>query len=455
VAREDASGDKRLVAYVAAKGGSEPGAAEMRAALGRDLPDYMVPSAFVFLDTLPLTRNGKVDRNALPAPDFDAQELGAYEAPRTVIEWVLAREFEQTLHTQPIGIHDNFFQLGGNSLSGVKLVERIRSTLCSSLPVTAIFQAPTIAQLVAWISSEDKQEHTPLILMRRGRDVPPLYCVHPGGGSITRYQELAASLTGALPVYGIQSRSMFQPSHQDDSIEEMANYYVDEIRRNQSRGPYYLLGWSMGGFVAVAMAARLEQLGATVAFLGLLDTQFVDEQASDQQATVLGCLRRFAIVEGRDIDSSLSEADLDHLGKISAELPSGRERYVYAALWGQERGFWRNISAELMNFIYSDRENALRMIRDLRLPRVDAPIHVWWAKETLALAGDVPIDWSASTRGAVHTEVVDVNHEQIVRDPRVHAQLRLILQSLRDGQADGDAEDILYAGSNLELARRS
>ncbi len=454
ILREDVPGDKRLVAYVAARDKMIPTVAELRAALGRDLPDYMVPSTFVFLDALPLTANGKVDRKALPAPDAGARTRDDYDAPRTVIEWVLAREFEQTLQIWPVGIHDNFFQLGGNSLSGVKLVERMRGALCSDLPVTAIFQAPTIARLSDWISSEKNRELLPLVLMRRGRDVSPLYCIHPGGGSITCYQELAASLAGASPVYGIQSRSMFDPSYQDDSIEEMAIYYVDEIRRKQPRGPYYLLGWSMGGFIAVAMAARLEQLGATVAFLGILDTQFVDEEAAGRQATALDCLERFAAIEGRDIDSLLSEADRDHLRQISAELPSDRERYVYAALWGQERGFWRNISAELMNFIYSDRENALRMIRDLRLPRINASMHVWWATETLALTEDVPIDWRASTRGAVRTEVVGGNHEQIVRDPRVHAQLQLILQSVRDGRMDADAENVPCAGSNLEPAER-
>ncbi|WP_166144129.1 non-ribosomal peptide synthetase [Methylosinus sp. RM1] len=431
-AREDNAGEKRLVAYVAGRENAALSAGELRAALGRALPDPMIPSAFVVLDALPLTRNGKIDRKALPAPDAAALPSSRYVAPRTPVEWLIAREFEQVLEISPVGIDDNFFHLGGDSLSGVKLVDRIRSAVCSSLPVTAIFQAPTIAQLSSWISGE--QGYVPLVLMRRGHDVSPLYCIHPAGGSIIRYQALAEALDGVLPVYGIQSRTIFDPTHFDTSIEDMSAIYVDAVRRRQPRGPYHLLGWSMGGVIAMAMTARLEEQGEDVAFLGLLDTQLWSERRRTSR-TVLDYLDQFAKFEGKEIEGLLAPDDYEHIRGVSTDL-SERERFVYAAQWGQERGFWRNISADLVNFLYSDAENAKELTRGSALRPICASMHVWWARRSLADGGGFPVDWRSFTRGSVTIDVIDGDHDEIVRKPELHASLRTALRSIQNIRAD-------------------
>ena len=439
LAREDSPGDKRLVAYVAGSNGAEPAAAALRAALQRELPDYMVPAAFVVLDALPLTSNGKVDRKALPTPDIGAQVAHQYVAPRTVTEWVLARAFREVLQIDRVGINDNFFHLGGNSLSGLKLAERIRRTVCSALPVTAIFQAQTIAELADWISRSEDRAQSPLVLMRRGGAAPPLYCVHPAGGSIIRYQALADALAGSRPIYGIQSRSMLDPTYLDNSIEEMAADYVDLIRRNHPQGPYFLLGWSMGGIIAVSIAAMLEEQGKKVVFLGLLDTHFRSavaanpeaEAAPIPEATALDYVRSFAIIEQKQVEEKLTPSDREHLVQISAQL-SARERYVYAALWGQEHGFWDNISAELMNFLYTDSKNSEQLMSNLKFKTVRVPIHIWWTEKTLELSDGVPVDWAIYTEGGIKIEVVGGNHEEIVRDPYVHEQINQALRVVCD-----------------------
>ncbi|OWK25837.1 hypothetical protein AJ87_00575 [Rhizobium yanglingense] len=154
VAREDRTGDKRLVAYVVAKttDGSDEAdgaglAASLRAHLGGLLPDYMVPSAFVRLDALPLTVNGKLDRKALPAPEDDAYARRAYEAPRGEVETLLAAIWEELLGVERIGRHDNFFELGGHSLLAVRLLARLTEALAVELPLAILFAKPTLADL--------------------------------------------------------------------------------------------------------------------------------------------------------------------------------------------------------------------------------------------------------------------------------------------------------------------
>jgi natural product biosynthesis luciferase-like monooxygenase protein/amino acid adenylation domain-containing protein/FkbM family methyltransferase len=148
VVREDAPGDRRLVAYLVASEGMEiPATAELRAQVKEHLPEYMVPSAFVPLAALPLTPNGKVDRKALPAPDFAEPEDASYVAPRTEAEERLAAIFAEVLGIDRVGVHDDFFELGGHSLLATRVTTRVRQSLGQELPVRALFESPTVAGL--------------------------------------------------------------------------------------------------------------------------------------------------------------------------------------------------------------------------------------------------------------------------------------------------------------------
>jgi acyl carrier protein len=151
VAREDAPGDKRLVAYVVGEGEATTDTNELRARLQRSLPEYMVPSAFVTLDALPLTPNGKVDRRALPAPE-GRPEVTAFVAPRTPIEEAVAAIWCELLRLDRVGVHDNFFELGGHSLLATRVIARVREVFEVELPLRALFQQPTIAEFAVRIS---------------------------------------------------------------------------------------------------------------------------------------------------------------------------------------------------------------------------------------------------------------------------------------------------------------
>src|SRR6185295_10113474 len=153
VVREDTPRDKRLVAYVVGRQGESFDAAEIRKYLKQKLPEYMIPSAFVLLDEMPLTPNGKIDRKALPAPDQDRPELGnVYHAPRTPMEETLATIWSELLKVEKVGIQDNFFDLGGHSLLATQIVSRIRSTLSVEVPLRCLFESPTVEQMAAAIT---------------------------------------------------------------------------------------------------------------------------------------------------------------------------------------------------------------------------------------------------------------------------------------------------------------
>ncbi|HEX8087553.1 MAG TPA: amino acid adenylation domain-containing protein, partial [Blastocatellia bacterium] len=280
MAREDSPGDKRLVAYVTRRQQAGPGVNELRGYLKERLPDYMVPSAFVFMEALPLNANGKLDHRALPAPDQSRSVLEkTYAPPRTAIEQRLADVWAGVLGVDKIGIYDSFFELGGHSILAIQMMLKIRKSFDIDLPVTAMFHAPTISEFARLM--EEKSDiaslFSILVPVQVGGTLPPLFCIHPTGGQVMVYQHIATGLGPDQPVYGLQSRGLSDPDSEYKSVNEMAAGYAAYIRRQQPEGPYYLMGWSFGGVIAVSVAWELEQQGQEVAFVGLLDSYLYEE----------------------------------------------------------------------------------------------------------------------------------------------------------------------------------
>lgn len=270
VVRDDEPGGRRLVGYVVAKGSAPPDALELRAHLKARLPHYMVPSTFVVLDALPVTPNGKIDRNALPVPK---SRSGQYIAPRDQSELILQRIWEKLLAVSPISINDDFFELGGRSLLAASLVAACNREFAIELPLRVLFDHPTIEALAIAIRNNAKrQSYRALVPLRTAGSRRPLFCVHPAGGTAFRYMPLIHCLGADQPVYGLQASGLEANESLAPSLVTMAASYIDAVRVAQPHGPYQLLGWSFGGLVAYEMAHQLRSAGEQIALLALLDT---------------------------------------------------------------------------------------------------------------------------------------------------------------------------------------
>lgn len=242
---------------------------DLKALLKERLPVYMIPSIFMFMQALPLTPNRKVDRAALPAPDIQRPKSDkAFVGPRNVLELQLVKIFEKCLKIHPIGVQDNFFELGANSLQAGYIFSRIRKTLSKQIHLATLLQAPTIEQLAEFISKEEKTTSwSPLVPIQPNGSKPPLFCIHGGVGTVLFYRDLANHLGTDQPFYGLQAKGLNGMGTPHTNIHEMATDYIKEIRTIQPEGPYYLGGYCFGGVVAFEMAKQLTDLGLEVALL--------------------------------------------------------------------------------------------------------------------------------------------------------------------------------------------
>jgi amino acid adenylation domain-containing protein len=304
VAREDATGDKRLIAYLVPAAGAQLRDSNLREALGSKLPDYMVPSNFVLLERMPVTANGKLDRAALPAPAAENQlrrdasnaRPAVHEAataeqtvdisavadvtreinfipPTDVLEAQLIEIWEEVLGMSRLGIRDDFFELGGHSLLAARMFARIGEKFGKNLPLATMFHAPTIEKLAAVIRAEGWKPHwSVLVPMQAHGTKPPLFLAHGLTGNVLSFYGLRHHIPEDQPVYGIQAYGLNSGRASLLGIPEMAAYYVQEIRAFQPHGPYYLGGFSAGGLLAYEMALQLTAAGEQVAFLALFDS---------------------------------------------------------------------------------------------------------------------------------------------------------------------------------------
>jgi amino acid adenylation domain-containing protein len=273
VLREDAPGDKRLVAYVVA-GAAVPGAADLRALLKSKLPDYMLPAAFVALAALPLTPNGKIDRAALPAPAQGGSEReSSFVAPRDNVELHLVKIWEDLLKQRKVGVRDNFFDLGGHSLLAVQLITRIDITFNQKLPIDILWAGEgTVEALANALREGFRPGADPELVPIKTGSRRPLFVMFTIAGRLFFYYELARRLHPEQAVYGLQARGVFDAGRPDDSIEAIAAHCIQTMRKVQPTGPYLLAGYSAGGVVAYEVARQLTAAGHVVAMLALLDT---------------------------------------------------------------------------------------------------------------------------------------------------------------------------------------
>jgi thioesterase domain-containing protein/acyl carrier protein len=358
----------RLVAYLSSATGEEIDPAELRSYLAGRLPSYMIPNQYVFLESLPQTPNGKVDRQALPNPDVvHIQKKEPAALPRNAVEEDITRLWSELLDFGEIEVHDNFFDLGGHSLLVMRMIAQLRSRYQIEIPVSLFFQDPTVAGLAnqiqrlraaaqpavpthngvkktaavpahegssngktevqkapdhQWVFERSWESLVP-IQVRGSR--PPFFGIHAITGQILFWRHLVKYLDDDQPFYGVQARGLDGLQAPRTSIPEMATAYLKEIKAVQPKGPYHLGGYSLGGEIAFEMAQQLATAGEEVALLVLFDTsnpiRVIRKAADPGQTPVAEKLPRRSWVMYHKV--------MNHLERLS-EL-SWREKWQYLA----------------------------------------------------------------------------------------------------------------------------
>lgn len=269
----------RLVAYLVCKVGSKVSIPDLRRFLKENLPEYMVPSAFVVLDSFPLTQSGKIDRRALPKPNHSqtSQNIINTNYPQDELELRLAQIWQRLLGIKSPSTHDNFFELGGHSLLAIRLSAQLEELVGHPVPIMSIFQSPTIADLAKLLRQGWTPSWNHLVPLKPDGINPPFFCIHEGFGEVFVYRNLVKHLDANQPFYGLQAQGLDGKRPPLNRIEQMATNYLTEIRSLQPEGPYYLGGFCAGGIVAYEMAQQLHRQGQEVALLVLMDTGFQND----------------------------------------------------------------------------------------------------------------------------------------------------------------------------------
>ncbi|MFJ8011036.1 amino acid adenylation domain-containing protein [Streptomyces sp. NPDC096339] len=400
--------------------------------LRQDLPEYMVPAVLTALERLPLTPNGKLDRKALPAPSADAArgDGAGRIAPRDTIELRMARLWEQTLGTAPIGVRDDFFALGGHSLKAFALMAAVRREFGVELPLNMVFRRRTVELLCEALPDAGAAAARLLVPLADGDPSrPPLVLVHPRGGDVVCYRDLVRDLSarpgGDRRILGLESVGYNTEERPLETVPEMAERYLAALREEQPHGPYLLAGWSFGGTVAYEMAARLEAAGEEVAFLGLIDAAAPGAAPGGRAGTAAGPgdpdLLRYGIAAGIDADSAreLDEEELlDVLvrrGRAEGTLPRTsptealRRVLRVAEANGTASAAYRTdavLAVGLHLFTVDERHP------ELATPLVD------------------PAAWRPRTAGAVVRAAVPGNHHDLVDPPHSAALAELLAAAL-------------------------
>ncbi|MBW4477616.1 MAG: amino acid adenylation domain-containing protein [Tolypothrix brevis GSE-NOS-MK-07-07A] len=289
IASNDNQDNPRLIAYVVTD--KQDINTELLPYLQQKLPNYMLPSAFIVLEKLPLTPNGKVDKRALPNSEVIQSNINkAFIAPQNFTELALAKIWENLLNTNPIGVTDNFFDLGGHSFLAVRLMAQIYDKFEHNLPLSTLFENPTIEKLAVIVSRPSHQSsNSHLVAINSSGDKIPFFCMHGAGGDISSYFKLSRILGEEYPFYGLE--------HGPDpekpkiiSVEETASRYLQEIRQVQPNGPYLLGGHCYGGVLAFEMSQQLQKQDQTVGLVAIIDAMLPEttiESTNDDDAKFL------------------------------------------------------------------------------------------------------------------------------------------------------------------------
>ncbi|MFI1358246.1 amino acid adenylation domain-containing protein [Streptomyces sp. NPDC020898] len=412
---------KQLAAFVIGEDSERPPQPDtLLSHLAKRLPGYMVPSFVTVLDRLPLTGNGKVDRKALevmgPAQDVHTRP---YTPPRTPTETALADIWTSILEVDPVGVFDDFFDLGGQSFAALRVLGQVKNRLGRQVPLGALLERRTIAALAELLDAPD-QDWSPLVVLKEAGEGEPWFLVHPAGGNVLCYRGLADHLDG--PCYALQAPGPAVGREPLETVTELAALYTEALLAAQPHGPYRLGGWSSGSVIAFEMAHQLEARGETVERLLVIDSPApLAPGATDETTMVLWFLEDLALgfdptaVSTEEVRELRALPDDDRLGRAVAI--ARRQNLTEATL---------DLAGLALNWPVF--RGVILACHEYRAPLIDADVTVVQAAQGRVSefaghphAGAADWGWSALTRGEATASVVDGTHHTLLTDSHVAA----------------------------------
>ncbi|EME22130.1 non-ribosomal peptide synthetase [Rhodococcus triatomae BKS 15-14] len=402
------AGGTLLAAYVVGAEGLAPDPGELRAYVAARLPAHMVPAAVTILDKAPMTPVGKLDRRALPAPQFGSRS-DLYQPPSNPTEHAVVAVFEEVLEVDRVGVMDSFFDLGGNSIVATRLVTALASRLGRTLPLQAVFLDPTPRGLALALTEPGgaapvDRALSVLIPLRTQGSKAPLFCVHPGIGLSWGYAGLAQHLSQDRPAYGLQL-PVISGGPSFTSVADLAHRYVQEIVAVRPHGPYHLLGWSLGGVIAHAIAVELRDRGEVVETLAVMDSYLgVDDDTPDS-------LTVGELLHGLGLELPAAEED---------SLTYERAVELLDESFGQDTG----LTAEHLRRINAGFTDSARILREFTPDVFDGDMLFFRA--TRANGHHTPQEWRGNVTGGIREIAVDCEHNQMI-EPEVLAVVGPVL----------------------------
>ena len=411
LAREDAPSERRLVAYVVPQPGRLVTADALRAHLAKLLPDPMLPAAFVFLAALPLTRNGKVDRRALPTPTTERDEP-SYVPPANPLEHALAAIFSSVLRQERVGRHDDFFALGGDSLLAVRAVTRAQQ-VGLSLTVNQLFRSPTLAKLCAMMAGGTD---APCMRVLKEGQAPGGVVLLPGaGGVFHRPHDIARALDVKASAFGLIAPALAGIKERPASVQELAALYAQDLIRCVPQGPLALIGYSFGGAVALEIAGALLQRQRAVDLVILLDAR-PGAGGAPRHLDAQTALAALLDTLGLPASSVQSAAQGDPLSVLTSHLLPDL----------QEAEGLRSF----LDLLFESARDAERLLSDWRPRLPPVPVHLLRVEG----GGDQDADYGWSQHGALASvQEIPGQHYSLLRPPYLETTMQAVRSLLERG----------------------
>ncbi|HBO8624925.1 TPA: amino acid adenylation domain-containing protein, partial [Pseudomonas aeruginosa] len=445
VLAHDGVGGTQLVGYVVADSAedAERLRESLRESLKRYLPDYMVPAHLMLLERMPLTVNGKLDRQALPQPDASLSQQ-AYRAPGSELEQRIAAIWAEILGVERVGLDDNFFELGGHSLLLLMLKERIGDTCQATLSISQLMTHASVAEQAACIEGQARESL--LVPLNGRREGSPLFMFHPSFGSVHCYKTLAMALRDRHPVKGVVCRALLDAGREVPEWDDMVAEYAEQLLQEHPEGVFNLAGWSLGGNLAMDVAARLEQRGRQVAFVGWIDAPapvrveaFWNEIGPTPEA-----VPNLSVGEMRvELLGVMFPERAEHIERawssICSATTDNEQRWTRMSDWAEAEigAEFATLRSEIAQSNELEVSWELKQILDERLkamdyPRLTAKVSLWWAaRSTNAIQRSAVERSMAEAIGAERVEpvrVLDTRHDKIIDHPEFVQSFRAALE---------------------------